>query len=86
MNDLAERIGIERDGFAEILEAVAVSPETDESQRYGPARGVLGVSGGTVQVPPTRDGGSVSLTVACDTLVTLACSTKAEHDGGDLRD
>jgi hypothetical protein len=34
MNDLAERISIERDGFAEILEAAAVARETDaEAER-----------------------------------------------------
>ena len=30
----------------------------------------MGVSGGTVLVPPTRDGDAISVTAACDTFVT----------------
>ena len=61
------------DGLRDMLEAVAVSRETDANIKgtVPPVGAALG-AGGTVQVPPTRHGDPISLTGACDTFVTLA--------------
>ena len=61
------------DGLRDMLEAVAVSRETDAKIKgtVPPVGAALG-AGGTVQVPPTRHGDPISLTGACDTFVTLA--------------
>jgi hypothetical protein len=68
-------ISVERDGLRDMLEAVAVSRAKDRresSKVRSRPWGHWGVSGGTVQVPPTRDGDPPSLTEVCDTFVTLS--------------
>jgi hypothetical protein len=52
MSDLAETISVERDGLRDMLERLAVSPETDAKVKGTVPPVGLGVSGGTVQVPP----------------------------------
>ena len=72
MNDLAETIDIERDGAGYAGSGRGVAPRSDAKVKGTvPPVGALGVSGGTVQVPPTRDGDPPSLTGACDTFVIL---------------
>ena len=46
------------------------SRATLEFEGTVPPVGALGVSGGTVQMPPTRDGDPISLPAAYDTFVT----------------
>jgi hypothetical protein len=60
MSDLAETISVERDGLGNMPEAVAVSRETDAKVKGTVPPVGLGVSGGTVQVPP-RGGAATHL-------------------------
>ncbi len=67
MSDLAETISVERDGLQDMLEGVAVSRETDAKIKGTIPPVGLGVSDGTVQVPPRGGRRHVSLAGDCDT-------------------
>jgi hypothetical protein len=64
------------------------SRATLELESTVPPVGALGVSGGTVQMPPTRDGDPISLPAAHDTFVTRVLLDKrtrsAERLAGEL--